>query len=183
MESALRCKWKFGLTNWEYWFTISTWHRKPTLLFREKENGPLTLDHKTANTMTRVWKEKSTKIIIRKSLKNVTSARFDVLSINIVNSLFLLTRWFFQLTSFGRWKHISSEMAYICIVNRRVEKWRGVSWGSYWLLFSKVWCWASIGMGCKGGSRYFKKGRGTWQLEIIQFSQRKGVAAVPSADA
>lgn len=132
--------------------------------------------------MTRVWKERSTKSIFQKSLKNVTLARFDVLSINIVTSPFLLTKWFFQLISIGCWKLISSEMAYICMVNRRVEKWRGVSWGSYWLLLSKVWCWASIGMGCKGGSRYFRKGRGTRQLRIIQFSQRKGVAAVPSAD-
>ena len=72
--------------------SLSPWHRKPTLLFREKEFGPLTPDHKTANTMTRIWKEKSTTIIIRKSLKNVTSARFDVLSINIVTALFLLTK-------------------------------------------------------------------------------------------
>lgn len=87
-----------------------------------------------------------------------------------------------SVISIGRWKLISSEMTTICMVNRRLEKWWGVSWGSYWLLFSKVWCWSSIGMGCKDGSRYFREGRGTWQLKIIQFSQRKGVAAVPSAD-
>lgn len=87
-----------------------------------------------------------------------------------------------SVISIGRWKLISSEMTTICTVNRRLEKWWGVSRGSYWLLSSKVWCWSSTGMGCKGGSRYFREGRGTWQLKIIQFSQRKGVAAVPSAD-
>ena len=35
------------------------------------------------------------------------------------------------------------------MVNRRVEKWSGVSWGSYWLLFLKV----GVGLQLTWGAR------------------------------
>ena len=130
--------------------------------------------------MTRVWKEKNTKSIFQKSLQNVTSARFDVLSINIVTSPFLHTKWFFQLISFGRWKLISSEMTSVCMVNRRVEKWSGVSWGSYWLLFLKVGVGLQLTWGARADPDVSERGGALNSLKNNTiFTEKK---AFPSAD-